>query len=150
MSRRAWIALVTLIVLLLGLEVALRLSQPAMTGVEIINGGDSMIANLVITFEGSRVGVGDLAAGQSAHVWLSGKKKGTLSLSFTQDGNPMSGFQVADFDPQMMRQDGLKQVLQIKPNEVTKYMDDEQSSSPLGRLRDRIYDWFAAELNPFR
>ena len=50
----------------------------------------------------------------------------------------MSGFLVPDFDPRSMRRDGLRLVLHVKPNEVVKYMDDEVSSTPLGRLRDRI------------
>jgi hypothetical protein len=150
MSRRACIALVSMTILILGLEIAVRFSQSARTGIEIINAGDSLLQNLVITFEGSHVVVGDVAAGQSAHVWLSGIAKGTLTLSFTQAGNPMSGFQIADFDPRSIRRDGLKQVVQIKSNEVVKYMDDEESSTPLARLRDRIRDWVSAELDPFR
>ena len=35
------------------------------------------------------------------------------------------GFLVPEFDPRGMRRDGLRLVLQIKPNEVVKFMDDE-------------------------
>ena len=45
---------------------------------------------------------------------------------------------VDDFDPRQMRRDGLKMVLQVKPNEVKKYMEDDESSTPMGRLGDRI------------
>ena len=68
----------------------------------------AVIENLVVSFPGSQVAVGSLAGGESAQVWLSGREKGTLSLSFTQAGNPMSGFQIPDFDPDEMRRDGLQ------------------------------------------
>lgn len=150
MSRRAGIILISAIVLILGIEVALRLSQTSRSSVEIANVGEVAIENLVVSFGGSQVGVGNLALGDTTHVWLSGIEKGTLSLSFTQAGNPMSGFLVPDFDPRSMRRDGLRLVLHIKPNEVMKFMDDEETSTPLGRLGDRIRDWVSLELNPAR
>ncbi len=150
MSRSAGIVLISVIVLILGIEVAVRLSGNSRTGVEIANLGDTMLENLVVSFGGSRVGVGNVAPGDSAHVWLSGIEKGTLSLSFTQAGNPLSGFLVPEFDPLSMRRDGLRMVLQIKPNDVRRFMEDEVASSPLSRLRDRIGDWVSAELSPLR
>jgi hypothetical protein len=150
MSPRARIVLISVIILILGIEVALRLSQASRSSVEIVNLGDTMLENLVVSFGGSQVAVGKVAPGETTHVWLSGTEKGTLSLSFTQAGNPMSGFLVPEFDPRSMRRDGLRMVLQIKPNEVVKSMDDELTSTPLGRLRDRIGDWIAAELSPAR
>ncbi len=150
MSRRAGIVLISVIVLILGIEVAVRLSGNSRTGVEIANLGDTMLENLVVSFGGSQVGVGNVAPGDTAHVWLSGTAKGTLSLSFTQAGNPLSGFLVPEFDPLSMRRDGVRMVLQIKPNDVRRFMDDEVASSPLSRLRDRIGDWFSAEFSPLR
>jgi len=150
MSPRARIVLISVIVLLLGIEVALRPSQTSRSSVEIANLGDTMLENLVVSFGGSQVGVGKVAPGDTTHVWLSGVEKGMLSLSFTQAGNPMSGFLVPDFDPRSMRRDGLRLVLHIKPNEVMKFMEDEATSTPLGHLRDRISDWVSVELNPVR
>lgn len=141
--------LVSVIVLILGIEVAVRLSRNSRSGVEIANHGEAAIENLVVSFGESQVGVGHVGPGDTAHVWLSGTEKGTLSLSFTQAGNPMSGFLIPEFDPRSMRRDGLRLVLHVKPNEVVKFMDDEVSSTPLGRLRDRISDWVSLELNPF-
>jgi hypothetical protein len=148
MSRRARIVLISVIVRILGIEVAVRLSHYARSSVEIVNLGDTIVENLVVSFGGSQVGVGKVAAGDRTHVWLSGSQNGTLSLSFTQKGNPMSGFLVPDFDPRSMRRDGLRLVLHIKPNEVMKFMEDEETSTPLGRLRDRIGDSISLELNP--
>ena len=105
------------------------------------------IENLVVSYGGSRVGVGTLPAGENTLVWLTGSKKGTLSLEFNQARNPMSGFQIADFDPRSMRRDGQRQVLTIMPNQVMKYMDDAEYSTPLSRLGGRISDWVSAELD---
>lgn len=150
MSRRARIVLISVIVLILAIEVAVRLSQNTRSGVEIVNLGEAPIEKLVVSFGDSQVGVGKVAPADSAHVWLSGAGKGNLSLSFTQAGNPQSGFLVTDFDPRTMSRDGLRLVLQIKPNEVERFMEEELPSTPLTRLRDRIGDWLAAELSPLR
>lgn len=146
MSRRIRMVLIGLAVLVVGGEVLVRLMMPARTSVRIINSGTSPIENLVVVFGGSRVGVGTLPAEASTLVWLSGSKKGTLALEFTQAGNPMSGFQITDFDPRSLHRDGLKQVLDIMSNQVMKYVDDEEYPSPLGRLGGRIGDWISAEL----
>jgi hypothetical protein len=140
----------SVIVLILGIEVAVRLSRNSRAGVEIVNLGEAAIENLVVSFGGSQLGVGHVAPGDTTRVWLSGTEKGPLSMSFTQAGNPMSGFLVPEFDPRSMRRDGLRLVLQIKPNEVLRFMDDEVSSTPLGRLRDRLTDWVSLELYPLR
>ena len=150
MSRRAKVILISLIVLVLGIELVLRLSNNARSEVEIANFGQTMLEELVVSFGGTRVAVGKVAPGESAHVWLSGPAKGSLSLAFTQVGNPMSGFMIPEFDPQSMHGDGLKMVIQIKPNEVMKYMEDEGTSTPLGRLRDRITDWLSSECSFLR
>ena len=41
-------------------------------------------------------------------------------------------------------------VLHVRPNEVTKYMDDEESSTPMGHLGDKISDWISSELTLLR
>ena len=150
MSRRAWIILISLAALLLGIEVVVRFSGSSRASVQIVNDGDAVLENLIVSFPGSRVAVGSLTGGDSAQVWLSGHEKGTLALSFTQAGNPMSGFQIPDFDPREIHRDGFRLVLHIRQNEVTKYMDDEESSTPMSRLGDKISDWVASELDPLR
>ena len=150
MSRKAWLIAIGLAILLLGIEIGVRSLQSAKSSVQISNLGDTLLENLVVSFAGSQVGVGNLAPGESAQVWLSGTKKGTLGLAFTQKGNPMSGFQIADYDPPILRRDGLRMVLQIRPNEVTKFQDDESSTSLLGGLSNRIRDWVWGELSPLK
>jgi hypothetical protein len=147
MSNRVRIFLACLILLFLGIEVAVRLSSVPKMPILVVNKGDTLLENLVVSFAGSQVGVGDLPSGGSSTIWLSGRQKGSLSLSFKQQGNPLQGFQVADFNPGEMRRDGLKMVLQIKSNEVEKYMDDDDTSTVMGRLGDRLQSWIAAELS---
>jgi hypothetical protein len=148
MSRRARIILICLVCLALGIEVVVRFAGPSKASVKIINGADSMIEKLVVSFGGSQIALGSLAPGDAAVVWLSGSKKGTLDLAYTQKGNPVAGFQVSDYDPRALRRDGLRQVIQIKPNEVMKYVDDEEDGTPLGKLRGRVSDWIYGELDP--
>lgn len=146
MSPRVRILLVASIVLFLGIEVAIRGLRDPKTCLEIINKGDSPIVDLIVSIEGSRVAVGTVPAGGRTHAWISGSRKGTLTLAFTQKGNPVSGFLVDDFDPRQMQHDGLKMVLEIRPNEVQKYMEDDDSPTGTGGLGGRIRDWISAEL----
>jgi len=146
MSRRTWIILISVVALLLGIELVVRFSVSSRAGVQIVNEGGAVLENLIVSFPGSRVAVGNLPGGDSARVWLSGHGKGTLALSFTQAGNPMSGFQIPDFDPREMHRDGLRLVIHVRPNEVMKYMDDEESPAPISRLGDKISDWISSEL----
>jgi hypothetical protein len=147
MSHRVRIVVIGTIVLLLGLEAGVRWGRASKTCVEIVNKGESMIENLVVSLEGSRVAVGNVAPGATAHAWLSGRGKGALTLAFRQAGNPMSGFMVDEFDPHLMRRDGLKMVLQVRPNEVQKYMEDDDTGTGSGGLTGRINDWVSAELH---
>jgi hypothetical protein len=150
MSRRARIVLISVVCLVLGIELVARFSAPSTGGVQIVNGADSVIENLVVSFAGSKIALGSLAPGDATVVRLSGKENGTLDLAYTQKGNPVAGFQVADYDPRALRRDGLRLVIQIRPNEVMKYMDDDEDGTPLGKLRGRVSDWFYGELDPMK
>jgi hypothetical protein len=150
MSTRARIILIGVIIIVLGVEIAVRFSGGSKTCVQIVNKGDTSLENLVVSFPGSEIGVGSIQAGESVRVWLSGRRKGTLTLAFKQAGNPTSGFMVDDYDPPFMRRGGLKMVLNVKPNEVEKYMEDDESSTPLGRLGNRLSEWISGELVPLR
>ena len=102
MSTRARIIVIGIVVLVLGVEIAVRFSGGSKTCVQIINKGDTPIEDLVVSFPGSEIGVGSVPPGESVHVWLSGRRKGTLTLAFKQAGNPTSGFMVDDYDPPFM------------------------------------------------
>jgi len=147
MSHRIRILLVGAIVLLLGIEVAIRWVRVSKTCVEIVNKGEAVIEDLVVSLGGGQVAVGHVSPGATAHAWVSGAGKGTLTLSFKQKGNPVSGFLVDDFDARQMQRDGLKMVLEIRPNEVQRYMEDDDTATGSGGLGGRISDWISAELH---
>ena len=149
MSRRHWIILASLAVVLLGVEVAVRHWVAPKACVQITNQGDGAIEDLVVSYAGSQLAVGRLPVGQSAQVWLSGGPKGLLRLDFKQKGNALTGFQVPEFDPAQIRRDGFKLVLVVKRNEVERFMDDD----PLAdreTLEDRVRRWMRSEMGPVR
>ena len=126
MSRRAWIILVGVVVLLLGIEVAVRFAGSSRASVQIVNDGDAVIENLVVSFAGSQVAVGNVSPARSAQAWLSGAREGNADTLVHPGGKPDVRVPWSpDFDPRQMHRDGFKLVLEIRPNEVTKYMDDE-------------------------
>ena len=61
LSRRAVIVLISVLILVMGIEVAVRLSRNSRTGVEIANLGATAIENLVVSFGGSQVSIGHVA-----------------------------------------------------------------------------------------
>jgi hypothetical protein len=150
MSRRRWIVAGCVLALVVGLEVAVRIAQTGRSRVQIINAGATPIENLVVSYAGTRIRLGSLPPGATGYAYLSGQEKGTLDLAFTQAGNPLTGFQVADYDPRALGRDGLEQVLEVKSDMVTKYLDDAGSITPLSRLLDRIRDWIHGELDQAR
>jgi hypothetical protein len=141
---RNW--LIGTVVLVLGMELAVRWGGTSKTCVEIINKGDSAMEDLVVSLEGSQVALGNVAPGATSRIWLSGRGKGALTLAFRQAGNPMSGFMVDEFDPHLMRRDGLKMVLQVRSNEVQKYMEGDDAATGSVDPRNILLDWIWTEL----
>ena len=147
MSHRVRILLVCAIVLVLGIEVAIRWVR--------------VLQDLRRDHQQGRIrdrGPRRLSRGESGWPWVMSRPahgpclgqragKGTLTLSFKQKGNPVSGFLVDDFDARQMQRDGLKMVLEIKPNEVQRYMEDDDTTTGSGGLGGRISDWISAELH---
>jgi hypothetical protein len=146
MSDRLRILLIGAVVLFLGIEIAVRWSGATKTRVDIVNKGDSVMEDLVVSLEESQVAVGTVAPGATTRVWLSGKGKAALTLAFKQAGNPVSGFIVDDFDPRLMRRDGLKMVLEVRPNEVQKNTEEDESATGSRGPRDWLLDWIWTEL----
>ena len=114
MTRRKWIILGALLVLLsIGAELVVRPWNSSKGCVQIVNQGDDPMDDLILSYGGTKVRVGGLGAGQSTNVWFTIGGKGTLNLEFKQKGNPMTGFQVPDFDPAENLADGLRLVLVV-------------------------------------
>jgi hypothetical protein len=69
-------------------------------------------------------------------------------LSFTQIRNPLTGFYLDEVDPGRLNEEQLKMVIHIRPNEVTREVEDADADpAPLSRLGRRIVDQIRAELS---
>lgn len=143
MTRRKWITFGAILVLLtIGGELVVRPWNWSKGRVQVVNQGDAPMDDLVVSYGESKVRAGRLKAGQSTTVWFTAAGKGTLGLEFNQKGNPMKGFQVQDFDPQENLSEGLKMVLVVKENRVERFMEDDESTTPLKSLTDSVRGWF--------
>ncbi|WP_165234648.1 hypothetical protein [Aquisphaera insulae] len=140
MSRRARIVLACLVALAVGLEVAVRSFRGAPGKILIRNDGSTPVEGLIVRFGTTEAAVGRLEAGGSERVRLDGDAPGTINLKFTQRGNPLNGFQIEGFDPREVATRGTRMVIEIRPGEVARYMDDDDPS-PAGQLRDRVLTW---------
>ncbi len=89
---------------------------------------------------------GALGAGQSVQAWFTTGKLGPLDLEFKQRGNPLTGFQVADYDPASNIRDGLKLVLCVKKNQVERSVDDDDTVKARETWIERAKDWLVPEL----
>jgi hypothetical protein len=151
MTRRTWIILGVLIVLLtIGAELLVRPWNPSRGSVQVDNQGDAAMDDLILSYGGTKVRVGALGAGRSTNVWFTAVGKDTLSLEFNQKGNPMKGFQVQEFDPAENLGNGLKLILLVKNNRVERFMDDDLSTTPLKSLLESITGLFEADTRPTR
>jgi hypothetical protein len=147
MSRRSWIILILLVLLLtVGAEVVVQPWNSSKGCVQIVNQGDASIENLIVSYAETQVRVGKIGAGESAHVWFTAGQPGTLKLDFRQKGNPLNGFQVPDFDPMQNRLDGVKLVLVVKSNLVQRSVDDAETLTPLQSLLERAKEWINSDL----
>jgi hypothetical protein len=148
MSRRRWIILVVVIVLVVGAEVAVRIWNSSKGCVQIINHGANAIDDLVASCGSTRIRIGRLVPGASTNVWFSAAKPEKLVLDFKQPGNPLKGFVVDEFNPAQNRRDGLKVVLDVQNDRVERYADEDDAKSELGSLVDRIKAWFEEAATP--
>jgi hypothetical protein len=147
MTSHKWKILAAIVILLtIGAEFIVRPLTSSRGCVQVVNQGDARIDDLVMTYGETKVRVGSVRPGQSTNVWFTAAGKGTLKLDFDQKGNPLKGFQVPDFDPAANLGDGFKLVLIMKNDRIERFMDDDESTTPLKRLKESITGWF--EMNP--
>jgi hypothetical protein len=146
MSRRKWIILgASLLLLTVGIELTVRPWDSHKGCVQIQNDGNTPIDDLIVSYADTSVTVGTVSAGQSVNVWFTAAGKGTLTLEFKQEGNPLKGFAVEDFDPDDNARNGVKLALIVKNNEVVRFMEDDQSQSPFWNLVQTVKDWFLTD-----
>jgi hypothetical protein len=142
MSRRKSTILVALVILLaVGAELAIRLWHSAKGCVQVVNEGDAPMDDLVVSYAETKVALGRLGAGQSAKAWFTAGERGALTLDFKQKDNPLRSFRVPDFDPVESTSNGFKLVLVVKSNRVERFMEDDEDTTSVQNLSDRIRDW---------
>ena len=149
MSKPRGLLIFVLVVLsLVGLELILSGLKPPDAAVRITNMGETPIVEMRIAFGDSVVAVGTIAPQESTVVHFSGRKKGVLKVSFNQLDNPLSGFEVADFDPSALRGQGNALALEIRMNEYSRAQVTDESPTTLGRLTQNLWSWFGADAEP--
>jgi hypothetical protein len=149
LSRQKWIVIGVVLILAAGLaEISVRPWKASRGCVQIVNQGDEAIEDLVLSYAGTKVRVGYLAAGKSAQAYFTAGKLGILNLDFKQKGNPLTGFQVDDYDPARNLEDGLKLVLYVKQDRVERAVDDDDTAKARETLIQRVKDWLLPEAKP--
>ncbi len=132
-SRWKWVAL-GVVLLLIAAEVGLNVLKPSEVLVKIVNGGQEPLLNVEITV-GAESSFVDRIDPQQAHVFLlSSYGKTPLALKFNQLNNPLSDFVVPEFDARKLSQEGSVLVLEVRPNEVARYVEPDERPGALGRL----------------
>ncbi|MGE3821677.1 MAG: hypothetical protein AB7I30_19875 [Isosphaeraceae bacterium] len=146
-NRWGW-GLALLVVTLAAVEVGLNLWMGTRAAVEVWNDGSEPVEDLVVTLGSDRVEVPRLAAGDATVVRLGGSGHRTLVLRFRQRGNALGTFELPGFDPAQVRSDGMKQVIRLRPNEIERYLDDDDvPATPAGRLAKLAKQGFEDSLN---
>jgi hypothetical protein len=151
LNRRKWIIITVVVVLLAATaEIVIQAWKAPKGCVQIVNQGNASIEDLVLNYFDTKVRIGHLGAGQSTQAYFTARKLGPLTLEFKQQGNPLSGFQVADYDPASNLRDGLKLVLTIKKDQVERAVDDDDTVKARENLIDRLKYWLLPELKTAR
>ena len=132
--------IVGVVLLLVGAEVGLRRLSAPSGSVVVGNQGEYPIEGLVVTSGGSRASVARIAPGEVARIWLDGRGKHPLRLTFRQRGNAVTSFEVPEFDPAMLHNDGNRLVLNVRPNELERYQEEDDPSM-LRRGAESLWDW---------
>jgi len=150
-NRRKWTLIAVILALLAGAaEITVRPWKAAKGCVQIVNQGGSPIEDLVLSYGGTTVRLGHVGVGRSSQAWFTAGNLGPLKLQFKQKGSPLTGFEVADYDPASNLRDGLKLVLTIKQDQVERAVDDDDSVKARETLIERVKVWLLPELKESR
>jgi hypothetical protein len=146
-NRRKWTIIAAGLVLLAGAaEMTVRPWSATKGCVQIVNQGETAIEDLVLSYAETKVRLGRVGAGQSSQAYFTAGKLGLLNLEFKQKGNPLTGFQVADYDPAANIRDGLKLVLFVKKDQVERSVDDDDTAIARQTWIENVRDWLLPEL----
>lgn len=150
MRRRWWfIALPILISLLVAVEVVVRQWERPKATLQIVNEGDVIMDDLVVTYGETRIPAGSLLKGRSVYLKLTAGPMGPLRLEYRHKNNPLQSFWIEDYDPGQNVQDGYKQVLVIGGQVIQRYAEEDETLQDESVVT-RFKRWLAAELDPFK
>jgi hypothetical protein len=149
MSQRRWIILgILALALTVASELAVgRLRNPKGC-VQIVNQTDAPMEDMVANYGGTDISVGRLGKGESINIWFTASEPGVLSLDYQQKGIPLNGFKVPDFDPKQNRRDGLKLSLIVRNNLIERSVEDDETTTGIQALGERIIRWIKSDLGP--
>jgi hypothetical protein len=149
MPQRKWIILGLLVlVLTVGSEMTIGRMGAPRGCVQIVNQSDAPMEDLVASYGGTDVAVKRLGQGESINIWFTAGKRGVLSLDYQQKGNPLNGFKVPDFDPLQNRRDGFKLSLVVRNNLIERSVEDDETTTVLQTLGERIKRWVSSDGEP--
>lgn len=141
-GRRKFGLTIGLIVLAaIALEVGVWALRRPEHAIRVINGGTTPVRNLVASYAGTDTLIGDLPVGGSTEFRLDNRPEDSVALAFTQVGNASSGVVLGGDELRQAHGDGLRMVLVLKPNEISRYLEEDASNeepSPLLRLVRRV------------
>jgi hypothetical protein len=140
--KRGVLVVLGLAALLIVAEVALNVWRGSQACIEVTNQGTEPIEDLVIVLGSSRASVGRVNPKETTRLYLTGRRQGTLLMTFHQQGNPLGSFQLPNFDPALLNAEGFKLVLNVRPNEIEKFQDDADPATPIGQLCKAGWDSF--------
>ena len=142
MSRRKWSILVaSVIVVSVGTELLVRSWSSSSSCVQVVNEGDGPMDDLVVSCANTKVALGRLGVGQSAKAWFAAAGREALTLDFRQKDSALKGFQIQEFNPVENRRNGLKLVLVIKRDRIERFMEDDEATTSIENLLDKIREW---------
>lgn len=149
MRRKWWIiALAILVPLLVAVEVAVRRWERPRATLQIINEGDGILEDLVVTYGDTRMPAGSVLRGQSVQLRMTVGPVGPLRLDYRQKNNPIQSFWIDDYDPTQNREDGYKQVLVVGKGQIQRYATEDESLQDQDSMWAGFKEWLKAELYP--
>lgn len=146
MSRRNRNLTIAAVVLLgVVVEVGLQSLRSSVACVRVVNQGGAPITHLRLVSGQSEATLDSLPAGETANLFLDGRGRQTLIVTFQQQGNALSNFKIPIFDPASLQREGSSLVVVIRPNEFERYQDEGEPSR-LSRLGSWLWSWLEKSL----
>jgi hypothetical protein len=130
---------VGVLAILTAAEVALEWARSPQACVLVENLGDAPIEDLVLTAGAAREAVAPVGPGATAVVYVAGRAPATLQVRFRQRGNAMTSYELPGFDPPEMSRDGSRLVLKVRPNEVERFQEEGDPTTPMGRYARDVW-----------